>query len=70
MQWKGDQLWGTIEVLQTPSGMLLWELYSQVGCLSAVQSCSAADDQIAEMGEQMLAASTAWALLFASCLTA
>lgn len=30
VHWKGDQLWGTIEVLPTPSGMLLWELYSQV----------------------------------------
>mmetsp|Transcript_18408 Transcript_18408/g.46554 ORF Transcript_18408/g.46554 Transcript_18408/m.46554 type:complete len:728 (-) Transcript_18408:628-2811(-) len=29
VQWKGDQLWGTIEILPTPSGMLLWELYSQ-----------------------------------------
>ncbi|KAG2455019.1 hypothetical protein HYH02_000844 [Chlamydomonas schloesseri] len=27
--WKGDQLWGTIEVLPTPSGLLLWELYSR-----------------------------------------
>lgn len=31
MVWKGDQLWGTIEVLPTPSGLLLWELYSRVG---------------------------------------
>jgi len=29
VQWKGDQLWGTIEVLPTPSGLLLWELYAQ-----------------------------------------
>ncbi|GIL64725.1 hypothetical protein Vafri_18611 [Volvox africanus] len=27
--WKGDQLWGTIEVLPTPSGLLLWELYAR-----------------------------------------
>lgn len=27
--WKGDQLWGSIEILPTPSGLLLWELYSQ-----------------------------------------
>lgn len=32
VSWKGDQLWGTIEVLPTPSGLLLWELYSRVGC--------------------------------------
>ncbi len=31
VSWKGDQLWGTIEVLPTPSGLLLWELYSRVG---------------------------------------
>ena len=30
VNWKGDQLWGTIEILATPSGLLLWELYSQV----------------------------------------
>lgn len=30
VQWKGDLLWGTIEILPTPSGLLLWELYSQV----------------------------------------
>lgn len=30
MKWKGDQLWGVIEILPTPSGLLLWELYSQV----------------------------------------
>mmetsp|Transcript_32615 Transcript_32615/g.72047 ORF Transcript_32615/g.72047 Transcript_32615/m.72047 type:complete len:600 (+) Transcript_32615:290-2089(+) len=29
VQWKGDQLWGSIEILPTPSGLLLWELYSQ-----------------------------------------
>jgi hypothetical protein len=30
VKWKGDQLWGTIEILPTPAGLLLWELYSQV----------------------------------------
>eukprot|EP00798_Chlamydomonas_sp_ICE-L_P028730 gene28730-31906_t len=29
VKWKDDQLWGTIEILPTPSGMLLWELYAQ-----------------------------------------
>lgn len=29
VRWKKDQLWGTIEILPTPSGLLLWELYSQ-----------------------------------------
>lgn len=29
VRWKGDCLWGTIEILPTPSGLLLWELYSQ-----------------------------------------
>ncbi|PNH07500.1 hypothetical protein TSOC_006044 [Tetrabaena socialis] len=36
--WKGDQLWGTIEVLATPSGLLLWELYSRVCALAAAVS--------------------------------
>ncbi|GAX75735.1 hypothetical protein CEUSTIGMA_g3178.t1 [Chlamydomonas eustigma] len=27
--WRGDQLLGVIEILPTPSGLLLWELYSQ-----------------------------------------
>lgn len=30
VHWQGDLLWGTIEILPTPSGLLLWELYSQV----------------------------------------
>ncbi len=30
VKWKGDQLWGSIEILPTPAGLLLWELYSQV----------------------------------------
>ena len=30
IRWIGDQLLGSIEILPTPSGMLLWELYSQV----------------------------------------
>ena len=35
LNWKGGQLWGTIEVLPTPAGLLVWELYSQVGpCLN------------------------------------
>ncbi|KAG1667579.1 hypothetical protein FOA52_014660 [Chlamydomonas sp. UWO 241] len=29
VHWKGDMLMGTIEILPTPSGLLLWELYSQ-----------------------------------------
>lgn len=28
--WQGDELWGSIEILLTPSGLLLWELYSKV----------------------------------------
>jgi hypothetical protein len=28
--WMRDQLLGIIEILPTPSGLLLWELYSQV----------------------------------------
>ena len=28
IKWKDEQLWGSIEVLPTPSGLLLWELYS------------------------------------------
>eukprot|EP00879_Flechtneria_rotunda_P029005 GHRR01031256.1.p1 GENE.GHRR01031256.1~~GHRR01031256.1.p1 ORF type:complete len:131 (+),score=23.59 GHRR01031256.1:657-1049(+) len=27
--WRGTELWGTIEVLPTPAGLLLWELYSK-----------------------------------------
>ena len=30
VHWKGGRLYGSIEILQTPSGLLLWELYSQV----------------------------------------
>mmetsp|Transcript_4234 Transcript_4234/g.7543 ORF Transcript_4234/g.7543 Transcript_4234/m.7543 type:complete len:542 (-) Transcript_4234:507-2132(-) len=56
VKWKGNQLWGTIEVLPTPSGLLLWELYSQgirLGVSSrgwaslksdATQSCLVVDD--------------------------
>ena len=29
IHWSGDQLLGTIEILPTPSGLMLWELYSQ-----------------------------------------
>jgi hypothetical protein len=29
--WRRSQLWGTIEVLPTPSGLLLRELYAKVG---------------------------------------
>ena len=32
VEWRNNQLWGTIEILRTPSGMLLWELYAQVRC--------------------------------------
>lgn len=40
MHWKGNQLWGSIEVLPTPAGLLLWELYSQVRCpSSAMRVC-------------------------------
>lgn len=43
MQWKGDQLWGTIEILPTPSGLLLWELYAQVrSCRCCTRTCAAA----------------------------
>lgn len=28
-RWVGDKLWGTAEILPTPSGLLLWQLYSQ-----------------------------------------
>jgi hypothetical protein len=31
--WRRSQLWGTIEVLPTPSGLLLRELYAKVGPL-------------------------------------
>jgi hypothetical protein len=31
VRWHQDELWGSIEILPTPSGLLLWELYSQVG---------------------------------------
>eukprot|EP00878_Enallax_costatus_P023761 GHUV01025302.1.p1 GENE.GHUV01025302.1~~GHUV01025302.1.p1 ORF type:complete len:234 (+),score=69.75 GHUV01025302.1:263-964(+) len=27
--WRGRELWGVIEVLPTPAGLLLWELYSK-----------------------------------------
>eukprot|EP00775_Hariotina_reticulata_P010278 gene10278-10437_t len=27
--WRGSELWGTLEVLPTPAGLLLWELYSK-----------------------------------------
>jgi hypothetical protein len=30
VRWRGNELWGTIEVLPTPAGLLLWELYSRV----------------------------------------
>ncbi|WIA29021.1 hypothetical protein OEZ86_011538 [Tetradesmus obliquus] len=29
VHWRGNELWGTIEVLPTPAGLLLWELYSR-----------------------------------------
>jgi hypothetical protein len=29
VKWRGKELWGTIEVLPTPSGLLLWELYAR-----------------------------------------
>lgn len=28
-KWVQDKLWGTIEILPTPSGLLLWQLYSK-----------------------------------------
>lgn len=40
VHWRGNQLWGTIEILSTPSGLLLWELYSQVSCYSSSLSLS------------------------------
>jgi hypothetical protein len=30
LRWRGRELWGTIEVLPTPAGLLLSELYSKV----------------------------------------
>ncbi len=36
VHWRGELLWGTIEILPTPSGLLLWELYSQVRRLRSV----------------------------------
>ncbi|EFJ48763.1 hypothetical protein VOLCADRAFT_90584 [Volvox carteri f. nagariensis] len=38
--WKGDQLWGTIEVLPTPSGLLLRELYSRLWPSTQMSMCS------------------------------
>lgn len=29
VHWKNNTLWGTLEILPTPSGLLLWELYSR-----------------------------------------
>jgi hypothetical protein len=40
LRWRGQELWGTIEVLPTPAGLLLSELYSKVsGCVGVVCSC-------------------------------
>eukprot|EP00882_Tetradesmus_deserticola_P013308 GHRQ01014118.1.p2 GENE.GHRQ01014118.1~~GHRQ01014118.1.p2 ORF type:complete len:153 (+),score=72.20 GHRQ01014118.1:481-939(+) len=33
VHWRGSELWGSIEVLPTPAGLLLWELYSRVSSL-------------------------------------
>jgi hypothetical protein len=46
VRWRGNELWGTIEVLPTPAGLLLWELYSRVsssrgGGLSATTAVAA-----------------------------
>lgn len=30
LRWRGPELWGTLEVLPTPAGLLLSELYSKV----------------------------------------
>lgn len=33
--WRGRELWGIMEVLPTPAGLLLWELYSKVSSKKA-----------------------------------
>lgn len=33
LRWRGPELWGTLEVLPTPAGLLLSELYSKVSCV-------------------------------------
>jgi hypothetical protein len=65
VEWKGDQLWGTIEILQTPSGLLLWELYSQVSicatvCCKAGRSQQNSSTVIMVLGLHHLCASSAW----------
>lgn len=39
VQWRGKELWGSLEILPTPSGLLLWELYSR-GAVVGVSSRS------------------------------
>jgi hypothetical protein len=34
LRWRGPELWGTLEVLPTPAGLLLSELYSKVSVSS------------------------------------
>lgn len=53
LRWRGPELWGTLEVLPTPAGLLLSELYSKVstasnrgrkdarGCAALLVSCAA-----------------------------
>lgn len=51
LRWRGPELWGTLEVLPTPAGLLLSELYSKVssqqsrpqgrGCAALLMSCAA-----------------------------
>lgn len=42
LRWRGAELWGTIEVLPTPAGLLLSELYSKVRAeASLTRMCAA-----------------------------
>jgi len=49
VRWRGKELWGAIEILPTPAGLLLWELYSQ-GVRVGVSSRSWASLVHAEKG--------------------
>lgn len=51
LRWRGPELWGTLEVLPTPAGLLLSELYSKV---STGQGAAAAAAHTSNCSKAML----------------
>lgn len=56
LRWRGPELWGTLEVLPSPAGLLLSELYSKVG--NSTPSKTPSNTQAAALQRQLPAACT------------